>query len=342
VARNDRLARQWHLVQRLGDSRRGLTLEELAAGIPAELSRHLRTIRRDLEALERGGFPLLTERTDGRTRWRLVEGFRAVPAIGFSPGELMALAFSRDLLRPLQGTPVRQALDSAFTKVAAALPPASQELVRQMQGHLSARYGPHKSYREHRETIERLSRAIAERRTVQMRYFTAARGVTTRRDVDPYHLWYAGGGLYLIGHDHRRGAPRTFAVERIRSLTVTDHPYQLPLGFDVEAYVRDALVVMRGRPVIVELELDRRTAAWARDRQWHPSQRATALPGGRLALTLQVAETPELVGWILSLGRGARVVRPASLRARVAAEARAIAEGGGDGRPSGVRTGGRR
>jgi hypothetical protein len=28
---------------------------------------------------------------------------------------------------------------------------------------------------------------------------------------------------------------RLFAVERIRSLTRTDHPYQMPLGFDVEA-----------------------------------------------------------------------------------------------------------
>jgi hypothetical protein len=87
-----------------------------------------------------------------------------------------------------------------------------------------------------------------------------------------------------------------FAVERIRSLTLTDHAYQLPLGFDVESYVRDALVVMRGRPVEVELLLDRATAAWAKDRTWHPSQRLTPLRDGRLRMTLRVADTRELVG----------------------------------------------
>ena len=33
--------------------------------MPAEFTRHHRTIRRDLEALEAAGFPLASEKTDG-------------------------------------------------------------------------------------------------------------------------------------------------------------------------------------------------------------------------------------------------------------------------------------
>ncbi|MCI0546127.1 MAG: WYL domain-containing protein, partial [Candidatus Rokubacteria bacterium] len=298
MARNDQVTRQWHLMRRL-ESPRGASLRDLADGLPDGVPRHPRTIRRDLEAIEAAGCPLVTERVDGQVRWRRLEGTRGLPAIGFSQTELMALAFSRDLLKPLEGTEVRAALDSAFAKVAAALPPAALDFVRQMQGFLSVRFGPHKSYRRHREVIAGLTRAIGDRRTVQMRYFSAARGRTTRREIDPYHLWYAAGGLYLIGQDHRRREVRTFAVERIRSLTLTDHPYQLPLGFDVDAYVRDALVVMRGRQLAVDLRFDRATAAWVRDRLWHPSQEITRLRGGRLRMTLQVADTRELLGWIL-------------------------------------------
>ena len=103
-----------------------------------------------------------------------------------------------------------------------------------------------------------------------------------------------------------------------------DHSYQLPLGFDVEAYVQDALVVMRGRQIAVELVFDRPTAAWARDRVWHPSQELVPLRNGKLRMTLRVADTRELVGWILSFGRGAKVVRPAELRDRVREEALAV------------------
>jgi predicted DNA-binding transcriptional regulator YafY len=42
-------------------------------------------------------------------------------------------------------------------------------------------------------------------------------------------------------------------------------------------------------------------------------------------MTLKVADTDELMGWILSFGSQARVVRPESLGAKVREEAKKIA-----------------
>ena len=241
MSRNDQVIRQWHLLRQL-ESSRGVTLQELAGSLPDDYSKHLRTLRRDLEALEAVGFPLVTERVNGQTRWRLIEGFRRIPALAFSATELMALMVSRHLLKPLEGTQLQASLDSALIKATAALPPQGLAYARKLQDLFSVGRGSHKTYRKHRETIDRLNRAIAEHRTVQMRYFTASRNVTTRREVDPYHLRFVGGALYLIAYDHRRREVRLFAVDRIRALTLTDHPYQMPLGFDVNAYMRDEVV----------------------------------------------------------------------------------------------------
>ncbi|MBI1893882.1 MAG: WYL domain-containing protein [Candidatus Rokubacteria bacterium] len=323
MPRNDQVTRQWHLLRQL-ESSRGATLQELAEGLPDDYPKHPRTVRRDLEALEAAHFPLLTERVNGQTRWKLMEGFRHIPALAFSPTELMALTFSRHLLKPLEGTQIQASLDSALNKAAAALPPQGLVYVREMQDLFSIGLGPHKTYRHHRDTIDRLTRAIAQPRTVQMRYYSASRNATTRREVDPYRLWYAGGALYLIAHDHRRREVLLFAVDRIRSLTVTDHPSQMPLGFDVDDYVQDALVIMRGKRIAVELVFSKATAAWAKDRIWHPSQQTASLKDGRLRMTLQVADTRELVGWILSFGSGVRVIRPERLREKVKEEARRI------------------
>jgi predicted DNA-binding transcriptional regulator YafY len=98
----------------------------------------------------------------------------------------------------------------------------------------------------------------------------------------------------------------------------------MPLGFDLEAYVQDALVVMRGNPIEVELLFDRSTSAWVKDRQWHPSQKISAHKDGRLTMTLRVADTRELLGWILHFGNGVRVIRPESLRDQVREEVRKI------------------
>ena len=141
-----------------------------------------------LEALE-VRFPLITERVGGHMRWRLIDGFRNVPALQFSPTELMALVFSRELLKPLDGTEFKAALDSVFNKATGALPADGIGYVKQMQGYFSVGLGPHKTYREHRKTIEQITRSIEQTRTVQMRYYAASHDTTSRREVDPYRLW---------------------------------------------------------------------------------------------------------------------------------------------------------
>jgi predicted DNA-binding transcriptional regulator YafY len=221
----------------------------------------------------------------------------------------------------LEGTEIQSSLSSALNKMAAALPQQGHAYVRDMEQIFSVGRMQYKSYREHRETIDRISRAISQARTAQIRYYSAARATTTRREVDPYRLWYAGGGLYLIAHCHLRKDVRMFAVERIRSISLTDHPYQMPLGFNVEEYVQDALMVMRGRRLEVELVFSKGAAAWVKDKLWHPSQEATLIKDGRLKMTLKVADTSELVGWILSFGSQVRVVRPDALRQKVKEEA---------------------
>jgi len=237
-------------------------LQDLVESVPDDYPKNTRTVRRDLEALEAVGFPLVSEKHHGQSRWRLMEGFRDIPALGFSATELMALLLSRNLLKPLEGTEIAESLDSALSKASAALPPQGHAYVRAMEQMFTVGLGPHKNYREHRQTIDLISQAIDKRRTVQMRYYSASRDGTSRREVDPYHLWFAAGGLYLIAYCHRREEVLLFAVERIRSLALTDHPYQMPLGFNVQEYVQDALNVMRGRRIDVELLFTRKAAAW--------------------------------------------------------------------------------
>ena len=117
---------------------------------------------------------------------------------------------------------------------------------------------------------------------------------------------------------------RMFAVERIRSIALTDHPYQLPLGFNVEEYLQDALIVMRGRRIAVELLFSKSAAAWVKDKSWYPSQETSVLKDERLKMTLKVADTTELVGWLLSFGSQVGVVQPDELRKKVKEEAQKI------------------
>ena len=112
-----------------------------------------------------------------------------------------------------------------------------------------------------------------------------------------------------------------FAVERIRAIALTDHPYQMPLGFNAEEYVRDALMIMRGGRIEVELVFSKKAVAWIKDKIWHSSQETSLLKDGHMRMNLKVADTDELLGWILSFGSQVQVVRPDALREKVKEEA---------------------
>ena len=64
------------------------------------------------------------------------------PPLTFSPTELMSLIFSRKLLKPLEGTEIQSALNSALNKAAAALPPQGLACVREMENLFSVGLGP--------------------------------------------------------------------------------------------------------------------------------------------------------------------------------------------------------
>jgi predicted DNA-binding transcriptional regulator YafY len=98
----------------------------------------------------------------------------------------------------------------------------------------------------------------------------------------------------------------------------------MPLGFDVEEYVQDALMVMRGRRIDVELVFSKKVAAWVKDKLWHSSQEAFPMKDGRLRMTLKVADTDELVGWILNFGSEVRVISPETLRNQIAEQAKRV------------------
>ncbi len=326
MPRNDQAVRQLVILHKLEAARQGLTLESLTRALDPGSTRHPRTLRRDLAAIEATGWPLITERVDGHVRWKLLEGFRNIPTLRLAPTELLALTVSRRLIAPLDGTELHTSLQSALSKASAALSPQGLALAQQLEHTFSVGLGPHKRYRHHRAIVERITQAIGHKMRIQMRYDSASRGQMTRREVNPYRLWYASGGLYLVGYCHVHHEPRLFAVERIKSVTPTDLPYQIPLHFDFDAFIEDSLTVMRGPRMTVTLEFEKPTAAWVKDRIWHSSQQLKRLPKGRMQMTLSVANSREVVGWVLSFGSGVKVIGPTALRMAVKQEARNILE----------------
>lgn len=313
--RGDQLARQWRLIQRLARSRAGVGLEALATDL--ECTR--RTVYRDLDALQFAGFPVTSERRQGRVLYRFVAGFQ-MDDVPFTPDEVLALAFSEDLLRTLEGTVFHDSVRSALGKIRAALSPELADFLSRLGESFRVLPGPHKSYAKQRDTIQALNAAVLSRRGVELRYRTGGTGSVSTRRLDPYRVWYRGGALYAVGHDHKSGEIRTFAVDRIQRLRALEGRFEIPASFDFDAYLGSSFGVIAEPAAHVRIRFDPRWAAYVAERTWHPSQRLRPLAGGALELEMEVGGVAELRSWVLSFGSGAVVIEPTALRDAVERE----------------------
>jgi predicted DNA-binding transcriptional regulator YafY len=313
--RGDQLARQWLLIQRLARSRGGVHLDDLAESLGCVR----RTVYRDLDALQYAGFPVVSERRDGRVFYRFLETFR-LGDVPFTPDEILALAFGADLLRALEGTVFHDSIRAALGKIRAGLSPELAEYLSRLAESFRVLPGPHKNYARYRETIQRLNDAVVGRRGVRMRYATGSTGAVSTRELDPYRVWYRSGGLYVVGLDHKSHEIRTFAVDRIRRLDATARRFEVPRSFDFDAYTGASFGVIAEPALRVRIRFDRRWATYVSEHTWHASQQLSSAPDGGIELTMQVGGSSELCAWILSFGAGAEVLEPAALRAEVVRE----------------------
>jgi predicted DNA-binding transcriptional regulator YafY len=328
--RNAEVIRQWSILRDLEASRRA-TIDDLAQRTGVST----RTIRRDLEALQSAGFPLFDEVHDGKKYWTLEQkAFRRLDDTGFTLGELTAIYFSRSLVECLAATPFQRDVGSAFDKLAAALTPGMRQFLDRLPLVIQAKADPGtQSLMDDPSTPATASRQSAPRsarvaqlldatlnhRRAVMRYHSFSSNREKDYQIEPYRLVFAQGGLYVVAYVPEYNQLRTFAVERIQSLSIGEERFE-PVDLPVDAFA-NSLGVNQGTPERIEIVFEPRIARYVKERTWHSSQRLEDAADGSLTMTMDVCNDFALRSWILGFGRLARVVSPPELVRQIQAEA---------------------
>ena len=315
MPRNAEVIRQWTILRELEASRR-LTIDEMAerTGVTT------RTIRRDLEALQSAGFPLFDETYEGKKYWTLEQkAFRRLDATGFTFAELSALYFSRTLVECLAATPFQEDVRSAFQRLSEALTPGMRQFLDRLPLVIQAKAEPgmHAAAGRGKEIGRLLDATLQHRRTV-MRYHSFSSDREKEYVIEPYRVIFAQGALYVVAFVPEYGQVRTFALDRIKALSVTEDRFE-PVDTDEDTFAH-SLGVHHGTPERIEIAFEPRIARYVRERVWHQSQEVRDQPDGGAILTLNVSNDFALRSWILGFGALARVISPAELAAQIAEE----------------------
>ena len=320
MARGDQLARQWRILQSLIASRSGKSAADLAH----ELEYHWRTVYRDLEALQLAGFPIYTDRVEGKNLWSVLDSARHNIPIPLNLTELMALYFSKGLMTVLKDTVFYESLESFFQKIKATLPVETTRYLDRIDESLEVGSKPYKAYGQLRDSIDAISEATFERKIIEIEYFTMSRKEKTRRKIAPYKIWFFDGAFYLVGNCGLREDIRIFALDRIKSLKLTDETFEMPADFKVEDFMQTSFGVFQGQPQRVRIRFGPEVAGYISEKTWHQTQKIETLKDGSIIFEAQVAGTDEIKFWLMTWGSKAEILSPAALRDEMIAEARAM------------------
>ncbi len=316
-AKRDRTARLLRVAQTLYQYPQGLSPRRLAELCAVST----RTVYRDLKALqEELGYPIWQE----NSRYGLEEGV-FLPPLKLTLLEAMTLFLAARLVSRYSDERDPN-VESAFGKLAAVLPKAvAQHLSDTIRGMVgrpeNARYA---------RVFDILSTAWATGRRVRIWYPRMGGGQSRveERLVEPYFLEPSpiGHSCYLIGFCHHAGALRTFKLERIQQIELTEQPYEIPADFDANSYLKSSWGVVADEEVEVRLRFTPTVASRVKECTWHPSQSVAERGDGTLDFAVTVAGTMEITPWILSWGAEVEVLSPPQLRDKIAETARRMGE----------------
>lgn len=288
-----------------------------AIDLATALGVSVRTIYRDMQALDEAGLPI--EAVPGKG-YRLNEDYLLDPIVLSTDEAVLLLLGGTYVARHAEGLH-RAAATAAQRKLERMLSEDQREKMAALRARVRLVPVSVFGHTPDDQRLHTLRRALMERRSIQFREGPSADEAPTERTMNPYGLMRRGATWYLIGWAHDLQRVLHVRLDHMHDLQRLDETFERPTGYRSELDTGDALPDQTVRVLFAP--------AVASSVQAPPSlhvEHTEHRPDGRLLMTLHVYHEQEVLPWLLSWGAHAHVLEPSSLRQRLAREARRIAE----------------
>ncbi|MBN1394245.1 MAG: YafY family transcriptional regulator [Pirellulales bacterium] len=284
-----------------------------------------RSIFRDLDLLRQSGVPVAF---DEQHQCYRIPGACLLPPTNFTPEEALALLVLCHELGDGRGLPFLGPARSAAVKLESALPARLRDQLRNVIAAVRIQATPNNPLEGRKPVYEQLLDAIAHRRSVRIRYNSLQEEKEISTRLSPYRMFFSRRSWYVVGRSSIHRAKRTFNLARILQIEPLEDRFQVPRGFSIERYLRNAwhMIPERGRDRDVVVRFDKPVAQNVAEVNWHKTQRLEFQDDGSLIFRATVSGINEISWWILGYGDQAEVLKPPELRKLVAGRAGRMAE----------------
>lgn len=211
-------------------SKRLITSTEIAR----KFNISIRTVYRDIRALEESGVPIITEEGKG---YSLVEGYK-VPPIMFTEKESYALITSEQIILKNKDASLKEEFSSAVNKIKAVLKQSGQQKAELLTSRVHI--GKNFQAQTTSKFLIDIQVALTNCQLLKIKYQKGDTEEVTERIIEPFAIYHnVTEDWTLAAYCRLRGDFRAFRLDRMLSVVCLDEffpPHNLTIKQYIEKY----------------------------------------------------------------------------------------------------------
>lgn len=286
-----------------------------AKQISEKLEMNIRTVYRYIDTISTSGVPIISE-PGHNGGYTLMNHFIEAPL--FFDFEEQTSLFHAAVFAEEAGYYGGEALNRAISKLSKY---SNQEQETKINQHLtSLEVISRLSSPSMQPFLKELEQAVADGYSVKIIHHKSGGRQTHDRLVDPYRLIYWNNKWYVIGFCHLRSDIRSFRVDRIEDLMLTENKFDQPEHFSARAFfMKNFLPTIEDKEEIISLVIQGDTSVLADICQhWFLGHYLQERTSHQAVFHFEKDMLDTYVPYfLLSYGKSIRIVEPISLKKRM-------------------------
>ncbi len=162
-----------------------------------------------------------------------------------------------------------------------------------------------------------IEKAISLQQAIKLKYKSIKSG-ETERTVEPYFIIFRGSAFYFVGLCHRKNEYRTFRMDRIIDVTLTDSDFIKSDEITAESYFDGSWSIFSGDPIDVVALFRGEAARVVLASTHHHDEKIEQLENDIVKYSVTTKGIEEIQRWLIGFGEQVEVVAPQELKESLA------------------------
>lgn len=271
----------------------------------------LRTVYRDIKALEEGGIPIIGEAGVG---YSIVDGYR-LPPVMFTREEAIAFLTAEKLVKKLTDAATSNDFTSAMFKIKAVLKSSEKDFIEDLDSHIEVLKSRRQlQSRSNLTLLPLILKSISAKKAIEINYFTQYRQEQTQRCIEPIGIIYLENYWHLIAFCRMRNAIRDFRLDRINNINLTDDDYRQKHQ-SLQEYLKCEYKPQVLHEVVIKVE--RSVYAHLDDQKYYNGFVSESIEGEHVTMNFFTYSINGFARWFLMFGDKATIIKPNLLRDKI-------------------------